>query len=116
MKLHSLVIAVATMFCGAAFAQQPIIIKFSHVVSVDTPKGKAADYFALKAAEMTKGRVKVEVYPNSQLYKDKEEMEALQIGSVQMLAPSLAKFGPIGVKEFEVFDLPFMFSDIDSLR
>ena len=65
---------------------------------------------------MTKGRVKVEVYPNSQLYKDKEEMEALQIGSVQMLAPSLAKFGPIGVKEFEVFDLPFMFSDIDSLR
>jgi len=60
--------------------------------------------------------VKVEVYPNSQLYKDKEELEALQLGSVQMLAPSLAKFGPLGVKEFEVFDLPFMFSDTASFR
>jgi C4-dicarboxylate-binding protein DctP len=58
---------------------------------------------------MTKGRVKVEVYPNSQLYKDKEELEALQLGAVQMLAPSLAKFAPLGVKEFEVFDLPYIF-------
>ncbi len=116
MKLHSLIIVATILFCGVAFAQQPIIIKFSHVVSVDTPKGKAADFFALKAAEMTKGRVKVEVYPNSQLYKDKEEMEALQIGSVQMLAPSLAKFGPLGVKEFEVFDLPFIFDGYESLR
>jgi C4-dicarboxylate-binding protein DctP len=53
--------------------------------------------------------VKVEVYPNSQLYKDKEELEALQLGAVQMLAPSLAKFGPLGVKEFEAFDLPYIF-------
>jgi C4-dicarboxylate-binding protein DctP len=64
---------------------------------------------------MTKGRVKVEVYPNSQLYKDKEEMEALQLGAVQMLAPSLAKFGPLGVKEFEVFDLPYIFPNKASL-
>ncbi|MDE2586046.1 MAG: C4-dicarboxylate ABC transporter, partial [Betaproteobacteria bacterium] len=63
-----------------AVAQQPIVIKFSHVVAVDTPKGKAADFFAKRAAELTKGKVKVEVYPNSQLYKDKEEMEALQLG------------------------------------
>jgi len=60
--------------------------------------------------------VKVEVYPNSQLYKDKEEMEALQLGSVQMLAPSLAKFGPLGAKEFEVFDLPFLFKDTAAFR
>jgi C4-dicarboxylate-binding protein DctP len=70
----------------------PIVIKFSHVVATDTPKGKAAEFFAKRAAELTKGKVKVEVYPNSQLYKDKEEMEALQLGSVQMLAPSLSKF------------------------
>ena len=100
----------------AAHAQQPIVIKFSHVVAVDTPKGKAAEYFAAKAAELTKGRVKVEVYPNSQLYKDKEEMEALQLGAVQMLAPSLAKFGPLGVKEFEVFDLPYILEDYDQLH
>ncbi|MFX8160676.1 hypothetical protein ABTL01_20150, partial [Acinetobacter baumannii] len=62
------------------------------------------------------GRVVIEVYPNSQLYKDKEEMEALQLGSVQMLAPSLAKFGPLGAKEFEVFDLPFIFRDRDALK
>ena len=60
--------------------------------------------------------VKVELYPNSQLFKDKEEMEALQLGSVQMLAPSLAKFGPLGVKDYEVFDLPFIFKDQAAFR
>jgi C4-dicarboxylate-binding protein DctP len=94
-----------------AFGQTPIIIKFSHVVAPDTPKGKAAQKFKELAEERTKGQVKIEVYPNSQLYKDKEELEALQLGSVQMLAPSLAKFGPLGVKEYEVFDLPFLFKD-----
>ena len=100
----------------AVSAQQPIVIKFSHVVAANTPKGKAADFFAAKAAELTKGRVKVEVYPNSTLYKDKEEIEALQLGSVQMLAPSLSKFGPLGVKEFEAFDLPFIFDGYEDLR
>jgi len=100
----------------AAHADGPIIIKFSHVVAVDTPKGKAAEFFAKRAAELTKGKVKVEVYPNSQLYKDKEEMEALQLGSVQMRAPSLSKFAPLGVKEFEVFDLPFIFDDYNDLH
>ena len=103
-------------FVPAAFADAPIVIKFSHVVAPDTPKGKAADFFAKRAAELTKGRVKVEVYPNSQLYKDKEEMEALQLGSVQMLAPSLSKFGPLGVKEFEVFDLPYIFDNEEELH
>ncbi len=94
-----------------ASAQQPIVIKFSHVVAIDTPKGHAAEFFAKRAAELTKGAVKVEVYANSTLYKDKEEMEALQLGAVQMLAPSLAKFGPLGVKEFEAFDLPYIFNN-----
>ncbi|MFJ9448816.1 TRAP transporter substrate-binding protein [Herbaspirillum sp. NPDC101397] len=92
-----------------ALAQQTIVIKFSHVVANNTPKGKGAERFKQLAEERTKGRVKVEVYPNSQLYKDKEELEALQLGAVQMLAPSLAKFGPLGVKEYEVFDLPYIF-------
>lgn len=99
-----------------AQAQAPIVIKFSHVVAPDTPKGKGAQRFKELAEQRTNGRVKVELYPNSQLYKDKEEMEALQLGSVQMLAPSLAKFGPLGVKEFEVFDLPYLFKDTDSFR
>jgi C4-dicarboxylate-binding protein DctP len=101
---------------GVARAQQPIVIKFSHVVAPNTPKGQAADYFKKLAEERTQGRVKVEVYPNSQLYKDKEEMEALQLGSVQMLAPSLAKFGPLGVKEFELFDLPYIFDSYEELH
>jgi len=99
-----------------ALAQQPIVIKFSHVVALDTPKGKGAEYFKKLAEERTKGRVKVEVYPNSQLYKDGEEMEALQLGSVQMLAPSVAKFGPLGVREFEVFDLPYIFDSFGELH
>lgn len=94
----------------------PIVIKFSHVVTANTPKGLAADYFAKRAAELTGGRVKVQVFPNSSLYKDKEEMEALQVGEVQMLAPSLAKFGPLGVKEFEVFDLPYIFDGQNEAR
>jgi C4-dicarboxylate-binding protein DctP len=114
------VIAVActTLVIAAipAHAQQPIVIKFSHVVSVDTPKGKAAEYFKKIAEERTKGKVKVEVYPNSTLFKDGEELEALQLGSVQMLAPSLAKFGPLGVREFEVFDLPYIFDNYDELH
>jgi C4-dicarboxylate-binding protein DctP len=106
----------ALALSATAIAQQPIVIKFSHVVANDTPKGHAADFFAKRAAELTKGKVKVEVYANSTLYKDKEEMEALQLGAVQMLAPSLAKFGPLGVKEFEVFDLPFIFDDYNELH
>src|SRR6516165_1890193 len=95
----------------AAVAQQPIIVKFSHVVAPDAPKGKAAVYFKELAEKYTNGRVKVEIYPNSSLYKDKEELEALQLGSVQLLAPSISKFSPLGVKEFDIFDLPFLLSD-----
>ena len=104
-----LALTAAAVVCANAFAQGPIVIKFSHVVANDTPKGKAADRFKELAEKATKGRVRVEVYPNSTLYKDKEELEALQLGAVQMLAPSLAKFGPLGVKEFEIFDLPYIF-------
>jgi C4-dicarboxylate-binding protein DctP len=96
---------------AAALAQTPIVIKFSHVVANDTPKGKGALKFKELAEKYTDGKVKVEVYPNSSLYKDKEEIEALQLGSVQMLAPSTAKFAPLGAKEFEALDLPWLFKD-----
>jgi len=96
---------------SAVMAQQPIVIKFSHVVSPDAPKGKAALLFKDLAEKYTNGKVKVEVYPNSSLYKDKEELEALQLGSVQLLAPSISKFAPLGVKEFDIFDLPFLLTD-----
>jgi C4-dicarboxylate-binding protein DctP len=103
--------ATSFVLTGAAFAQQPIVIKFSHVVSPDAPKGKAAVVFKELVEKYTNGKVKAEVYPNSSLYKDKEELEALQLGSVQLLAPSISKFGPLGVREFDVFDLPFLMSD-----
>ena len=107
-------IALSTALPG--WAQEPITIKFSHVVAPDTPKGKGAEKFKELAEEYTEGRVTVEVYPNSQLYKDKEELEALQLGAVQMLAPSLAKFGPLGVQQFELFDLPMLFDGREDLR
>lgn len=103
-------------FSGLAYAQQPILIKFSHVAAIDTPKGQAAEYFKQQLEKRTKGRVKVEVFPNSTLYKDKEELEALQMGSVQMLAPVAGKFGPAGVKEFEAFDLPYIFPNEQALH
>ena len=108
--------AAATLVSSPALADGPIVIKFSHVVAPDTPKGKGADRFKELAEKYTNGKVKVEVYPNSSLYKDKEEVEALQLGAVQMLAPSLAKFGPLGAREFEVFDLPYILPDKAALR
>jgi len=116
---HALAIAaaiVAVAFPFSALAQAPIVLKFSHVVSPDTPKGKGANKFKELAEKYTNGKVKVEVYPNSQLYKDNEEVDALQLGAVQMLAPSLSKFGPLGAREFEAFDLPYIFHDVAALR
>jgi C4-dicarboxylate-binding protein DctP len=115
-RRSALAAAALAVAAPKTFAQAPIVIKFSHVVAPDTPKGNGAQRFKELAEQRSGGRVKVDVYPNSQLYKDKEEMEALQLGSVQMLAPSLAKFGPLGVKEFEVFDLPFIFKDQAAFR
>jgi len=109
-------IAALALMGPATAADSPIVIKFSHVVAADTPKGKAADKFKELAEKYTAGKVKVEVYPNSTLYKDKEELEALQLGAVQMLAPSNSKFGPIGIREFEVFDLPYILPDLKTLR
>lgn len=114
--LQSGLAATLAAAAGQASADAPIIIKFSHVVAPDTPKGKGADRFKELAERYTEGRVKVEVYPNSQLYKDKEEVEALQLGAVQMLCPSLSKFGPLGAREFEVFDLPYILPDKAALR
>jgi len=106
----------AALPLAGAYAQAPIVIKFSHVVATNTPKGSGAEFFKKLAEERTKGRVKVEVYANSTLYKDNEEVDALQLGAVQILAPSLAKFGPLGVRDFEAFDLPYLFDNYDELH
>jgi len=119
-RLRKLIMAAAAfaalVVVEPTLAQSPIIIKFSHVVAANTPKGTAADKFKELAEKYTGGKVKVEVYPNSTLNKDKEELEALQLGAVQMLAPSNSKFGPIGVREFEVFDLPYVLPDLATVR
>jgi C4-dicarboxylate-binding protein DctP len=108
--------AAAAFIIQPAMAQSPVVIKFSHVVAPDTPKGNGAEKFKELADKYTNGKAKIEVYANSSLYKDKEELEALQLGAVQMLAPSLAKFGPLGVREFEVFDLPYILPTKEALR
>jgi C4-dicarboxylate-binding protein DctP len=97
-------------------AQTPIVIQFSHVVTPETAKGRAALRFKELAEAKTRGKVRVEVYPNSQLYKDREEMDALRLGAVQMIAPSLSKLASLGGADFEVFDLPFLFTDRAAFR
>ncbi len=114
--LFAIVICALAAGSSAARADDPIMLKFSHVVAPDTPKGKATEKFKELGEKYTNGKVKIEVYHNSSLYKDKEELEALQLGAVQMLAPSNSKFGPIGVKEFEVFDLPYILPNKTALR
>ena len=108
--------ATSLLSSKASRAQAAILIKFSHVVATDTPKGQAAERFKTLAEQRSGGRVKVEVYPNSQLFKDGEEMEALQLGAVQILAPSTSKFGPLGLPQFELFDLPYIFPNRDLLH
>jgi len=101
---------------GLAGAENPIVIQFSHVVTPDTAKGKAALRFKELAESRTGGKVRVEIYPNSQLYKDREELDALRLGAVQMIAPSLSKLASLSGGDFEVFDLPFLFKDRAAFR
>ncbi|VTU07915.1 TRAP dicarboxylate transporter subunit DctP [Actinobacillus indolicus] len=97
------------------WAADPIVIKFSHVVANETPKGQGALMFQKLVDERLAGKVKVEVYPNSSLYGDGKEMEALLLNNVQMLAPSLAKFDKYTPK-IQIFDLPFLFDDIKAVE
>ena len=105
----SLVAGVLAFSSISTLGQQPIVVKFSHVLGADSPKGRAADFFKMRAEELTARRVKVEVYANAQLFKDGDEMRAIQHGDVQIIAPSLSKLSALGVREFEVFDIPYIF-------
>ena len=99
----------------AAMAKKPIKIRFSHVVSENTPKGWAANEFAKRVNEELKGRVIVSVYPNSQLYDDNQAIEALSAGFIEMAAPSSAKF--VGsVPALQLFDMPFLFAKLNNLQ
>ena len=93
-----------------------ITLRFSHVVAEETPKGLAANRFKVLVEQRSGGRMGVQVYPNAQLYGDHDEMQALQLGAVDLVAPSLSKFGRIGLPEFELFDLPFLFDDLAAVR
>ena len=101
-------VASCVLACTAAQAQTPIVVKLCHVVSPETAKGKAALNFKELAEKKINGKVRVEVFPNSSLFKDAEEIDALQLGSVQILIPAVAKFGPLGLADFDVFDLPYI--------
>ena len=116
--LAGLVLAMLLSMPGdGARAQAPaVLVRFSHVVAPDTPKGRMALRFKELVEQRAAGRIRVEVYPDSQLYGDDDEMEALRLGAVELLAPSLSKLGNFGVPEFEVFDLPFLFSDLAQVR
>ncbi len=112
LKLTRALFCAATLVvAGLAQAADPIVIKFAHVVAENTPKGQGALLFKKLVEQRLPGRVKVEVYPNSSLFGDGKEMEALLLGDVQMLAPSLAKFEQY-TKQVQIYDLPFLFNDL----
>lgn len=107
--------ALVLALTATAVEADPIVIKFSHVVAEDTPKGKGALLFKKLVEQRLAGQVSVEVYPNSTLYGDANELEALTKNEVQLLAPSLAKFEQY-TKQLQVFDLPFLFDDLESVN
>jgi C4-dicarboxylate-binding protein DctP len=111
----ALLTIVALVVSGLNYAADPIVIKFSYVTAPNTPKGKAAERFKRSVEADTQGRVQIQLYPDGKLYKDDDEMAALQSGAVQMLAPALSKFSPLGVREFGLFDLPYIFPDKKTL-
>jgi C4-dicarboxylate-binding protein DctP len=111
----TLLTIVAFLLPGLNYAAAPIVIKFSYVTAPNTPKGKAAERFKRSVEMDTQGRVKIELYPDGKLFKDDDEMAALQRGAVEMLAPALSKFSPLGVSEFGLFDLPYIFPDKKTL-
>jgi len=113
LSLRFLAIAAAFLIAHTASAA-PIVIKYSHVVADQSPKGQAALKFKELAEKKFPGVVEVQVFPNSQLYGDGKEMEALLLGDVQIIAPSLAKFGKY-TKKLQVFDLPFLFDNIQAV-
>lgn len=106
--------AVALSFSASALAQSPIVIKFAHVVAESTPKGQGANKFKEVAEKLLPGKVEVQVFPNSQLFGDAKEMEALLLGDVQLIAPSLSKFDRY-TKSLQLYDLPFLFNDIETV-
>ncbi len=114
MKRTVKAIMIASLLASSAFSAQ-YVLKFSHVVSPNTPKGKAADYFAKRLEELSGGKIDVQVYPNSQLYKDKAVLKALKLNSVQMACPSFSKFGRF-VPQLALFDLPFLFKDMNHVH
>lgn len=109
-SLKALACALSLSVAGLVQAE-PIIIKFAHVVADNTPKGQGALLFKKLAEERLPDKVQVEVYPNSSLFGDGKEMEALLLGDVHMLAPSLAKFEHYA-KAIQIYDLPFLFDDL----
>ncbi|GAB4212560.1 MAG: C4-dicarboxylate TRAP substrate-binding protein DctP [Rhodoferax sp.] len=113
MKLKLIAAGLMLAF-GAAAGAAPIVIKYSHVVADVTPKGQAALKFKELAEKKLPGKVEIQVFPNSQLFGDGKEMEALLLGDVQIIAPSLAKFGKY-TKKVQIFDLPFLFNDIHAV-
>ena len=115
MKLRTLLVGlVAAGFSMVAAAQQPMIIKFSHVVAENTPKGQGALKFKELAEKKLPGKVTVQVFPSSQLFGDAKEMEAVLLGDVQFIAPSLSKFDRY-TKKIQIFDLPFLFSNPEAV-
>jgi C4-dicarboxylate-binding protein DctP len=115
-QIRFVVVALAVLMMGAAPAlAKPIVIKFCHVVAVDTPKGQAAEYFKKLVEERSDGKMKVEVYPNSSLFDDKDVMEPLMTNAIQMAAPAFSKFTKFA-PQLQLFDLPFLFNDPDHLH
>ncbi|NLI13739.1 DctP family TRAP transporter solute-binding subunit [Pelotomaculum propionicicum] len=94
---------------------EKIVIKFSHVVAENTPKGLAAERYAALVKERTRGRVEVQVFPNSTLYKDGEEIQALQSGAVQMIAPATSKLAG-EFPQWQIFDLPYVFMNEEKVH
>ncbi|SFR06147.1 TRAP transporter substrate-binding protein [Desulfoscipio geothermicus] len=100
---------------GTKAGNEKIVIKFSHVVAENTPKGQAAIMFEELAEKYTEGRVDVQVFPNSQLYNDDEVLAAVQQNNVQMAAPATSKVSKL-FPQWTIFDFPFAFPDTDAVQ
>ena len=115
MLLVGLMAAAAFTLTATVSMAGPMVIKFSHVVAENTPKGQMAMKFKELIEQRLPGKVEVEVFPNSQLFGDNKVLEAMLLGDVQLAAPALSKFNKY-TPSLQIFDLPFLFKDMGAVE
>ncbi len=112
MTLRPLLAAAAGLLLSASLCvAAPVTMKLGHIAEPENPYGMGADHFAQLVKERTNGQVDIQVFPSSQLGNQRDLVEGVIFGTIDMTLTGTAVMGNF-VPEVSVFDLPFIFRDV----